>query len=73
MHRFEHLADQITEGRATDVILDAARANPDREPRVVRGYTVTFGIFTNGREYLASVRAEDGTCVATAVVDEFDI
>ncbi len=58
------------EGRAMDIIFDACRANPDRQERTVRLFTVTFKAFGNC-EHLAEVRDGFGI-VATAIVDQFD-
>ncbi len=71
MRNLEHTTD-ITEGAATEAIFDACRANPESETRKVGDYTVSFGIFSNGREHEAAVRNSEGTVVALAIVDEFD-
>lgn len=71
MHSLEHSA-AITEGQATNVIFDAARANPKRERRDAGSYVVQFS-HISGTEYRATVRDRSGLSVAIAVIDEFDI
>ena len=67
----QELAKSITEGQATAIILDAARANEERKPRTVRGHRIRFE-FRGAGSHTAYVRNPDGCLVAVGVVDTFD-
>lgn len=58
----------ITEGKAVELILNACRANENREDRM----NVTFNWFACGHLYEATLRNEEGFVVAIACVDQFD-
>lgn len=72
MHNLTH-TEAITESLATDLIFNACRANEDRSDwQNGDGYSVTFKLFINGREWEATLRDAAGTVVAIATVDKFD-
>lgn len=72
MHNLETHA-VITEAKATELIFDACRANPDRTPWAnTEGYAVNFRPLSKG-EYGAYVTNPFGFVVALAIVDEFDV
>lgn len=63
---------KITEGKATDLIFDACRANEARnEWKNAEGYAVTFKLCADGM-HEAALRNPSGEVVALANVDEFD-
>jgi len=57
----------ISEGKATEAIMDACRANESRQPKG----GVTFMLCADG-SHTAALRDENGIVVALANVDEFD-
>ena len=66
MINFEH-ATYITATKAMTLILDACRANEDRQDtRFVRFTRTADG------NHCVALRNEDGIVVATATVDQFD-
>lgn len=68
------ISDEISEGKATEVIMDACRCNPRRERVVFRQnehFDVSFTLNANGT-YQVAVRNHDEIVVAIATVDEFD-
>lgn len=67
--------ESITEGRAMNMIFDAARDNAERVTRyhLPSLHRVEFRPLFNGREHEAVLIREDGLRVAIAIVDEFDI
>lgn len=63
---------KITEGKATDFIFDACRANEDRNNwKNAEGYAVTFKRCADGT-HEAALRDPCGEVVALANVDSFD-
>lgn len=74
MRDLQH-SHHITEGRAMNMIFDAARDNPNRETRYhwPSGYRVTFKKLVTGSDYEAVVIRKDEMRVAIAIVDEWDI
>ena len=67
--------ESITEGRAMNMIFDAARDNANRETRyhLQTLHRVEFRPLTNGNEHEAVLIREDGLRIAIAIVDEFDV
>lgn len=66
MQNLTHAA-ATTEGKATEAIFNACRANPQRNAKGA----VTFRLMANGN-HEAALRDNDGVVIAIAHVDEFD-
>lgn len=67
MRDLTHTKD-ITEGKATDAIFNACRANPERK----NTEDVSFNWYGGSDMYEAVLRNAEGFVVAIAIVDQFD-
>jgi hypothetical protein len=68
MRELIHTQD-ITEGKATEAIFNACRANPKREAKG----GVTFRMLADGNQHEAALRNDEGVVIALAYVDQFDV
>ncbi len=64
--------DHVTEGRATDIILFACRANEARKDWECKTYKVKFYLLADG-SHEAVLKDADGVNIAIAIVDKFDV
>lgn len=63
---------EISEGKATDLIFNACRANETRADwKNAEGYAVSFRLNADGT-HEAALRNPEGVVVGLAVVDSFD-
>lgn len=74
MRNLQH-HESITEGRAMNMIFDAARDNAERQTRyhLPTLHRVEFRALANGTEHEAVLIREDGLRVAIAIVDQSDV
>lgn len=74
MQNLTYLLAEVTETNATERIMDACRANPDRRSVYLDDFAcaVSFTLLADGT-HEACLRHQNGVVIALANVDEFDI
>lgn len=71
MQNLQH-SPKVTVSNAMNVVFDACRASPSRQPCAVGEYRAKFNACQDGESHICLVSDADGEVIACARVDGFD-